>query len=71
MLAPLPGKTTCFMLARPKYLDEKHNYFVFQLTEHLGFVHELADDLLLAIEVVVGQLPVQVARHAETDEMRS
>ena len=59
------------MLARPKYLDEKHNYFVFQLTEHLGFVHELADDLLLAIEVVVGQLPVQVARHAETDEMRS
>ena len=57
------------MLARPKYLDEKHNYFVFQLTKHLGFVHELADDLLLAIEVVVGQLPVKIARHTETDEI--
>ena len=57
------------MLARPNYLDEKHNYFVFQLTKHLGFVHELADDLLLAVEVVIRQLPVKVARHAEGDEI--
>ena len=43
--------------------------FVSQLTEHLGFVHELAADLLLADEVVLGQLPVKVARHAERDEI--
>ena len=45
------------------------SFFYSQLTEHLGFVHELADDLLLAVEVVVRQLPVKVARHAERDEI--
>ena len=43
--------------------------FYSQLTEHLGFVHELADDLLLAIEVVVGQLSIKVARHTGRDDI--
>merc|ERR550517_1719977 len=43
-------------------------YFASSTAKHLRFIHELADNLLLAIKVVVSQLSIKVACH--TDESK-
>jgi len=45
---------------REKYI--KHNLI---FTKHVRILHELADEFLLAVDVVVVELPVDILRHRE------